>query len=64
MSAARESPGVETALDWAEIAAMLGDFSEAVAWLDYVEQREGALSNELSERRRKWTALTERVAGA
>jgi hypothetical protein len=61
MSAARDSRGVEAALDWAEIAAMLGDYGEAITWLDYVELQEGALNTELAARRRHWTALQERA---
>jgi hypothetical protein len=57
MAAAPDSPGVRTALDWAEVAAMLGDFREAVAWLDYVESHEGPLTSELAARRRAWAAL-------
>jgi hypothetical protein len=63
MSTGGDGPGVGAALDWAETAAMLGDFGEAVAWLDYVELREGALSSELAERRSEWMALKEPVAG-
>lgn len=54
MAAAPDGPGVETALDWAETAAMLGDFDEAASWLDYVELHGGALTAELIERRRAW----------
>jgi hypothetical protein len=45
---------VETAIDWAEIAAMLGDFREAVSWLVYVEWLQGTLSPELAARRERW----------
>jgi hypothetical protein len=44
------------ALDWAEIAAMLGDFRDAVAWLDVAEQLLGALPAELAARRPDWAA--------
>ena len=63
VAAARDTPGVRTALDWAEVAAMLGDFEEAVAWLDYVESQEGTLSAELTERRRNWSELVRPVGG-
>jgi hypothetical protein len=33
---------------------MLGDYAEAIAWLDYVESRSGPLSPELVELRRTW----------
>ncbi len=45
---------VETAIDWAETAAMLGDFREAVSWLAYVESLQGSLSPELAEVRKRW----------
>ncbi len=45
---------VETAIDWAETAAMLGDFGEAVSWLVYAEWLQGGLSPELAELREHW----------
>ena len=45
---------VETAVDWAETAAMLGDFPEAVSWLAYVEWLQGSLSPELADLRERW----------
>jgi hypothetical protein len=45
---------VDTALDWAEVAAMLGDFHEAVSWLEYVEWLSGTLPPELAELRKTW----------
>jgi hypothetical protein len=45
------------ALDWAEIAAMLGDYRDAVAWLDVAEQLLGGLPAELAARRPDWAAL-------
>jgi hypothetical protein len=45
---------VETAIDWAEIAGMLGDFREAVSWLVYVEWLQGSLSPELADMRKRW----------
>jgi hypothetical protein len=59
MAAAPECPGVETALDWAETAAMLGDYTEAIAWLDYAESRSGPLSPALTELRRTWAQLAD-----
>jgi hypothetical protein len=53
----RGAPGetsVETAIDWAETAAMLGDFREAVSWLAYVEWVQGTLPPELAELRARW----------
>lgn len=49
-------PAVSDALEWAEVAAMLGDFAEAVAWLEYVEQVDGALPAVFAERRADWSA--------
>jgi hypothetical protein len=45
---------VETAVDWAETAAMLGDFREAVSWLVYVERLQGSLSPELAGMQKRW----------
>ena len=45
---------VETAIDWAETAGMLGDFREAVSWLVYVEWVQGSLPPELAEMRKRW----------
>jgi hypothetical protein len=42
------------ALEWAEVAAMLGDYAEAVAWLEYVERVEGGLPEAFAERRADW----------
>jgi hypothetical protein len=50
---------VDTAVDWAEVAAMLGDYREAVSWLVYVEWLQGSLTPELEELRARW----ERAAG-
>jgi hypothetical protein len=50
------SPTVAMALDWAEVAAMLGDYREALAWLDYVERTKGGVPTEYAERRRAWLA--------
>jgi len=49
-----ELASIESALDWAEVAAMLGDFHEAVSWLEYVEWLQGSLPPELAERRTTW----------
>ena len=45
---------VETAVDWAEVAAMLGDYREAVSWLVYVEWLQGGLTPELEQLRARW----------
>jgi hypothetical protein len=50
----RELASIESALDWAEVAAMLGDFHEAVSWLECVEWLQGTLPPELAERRTTW----------
>ena len=44
------------ALEWAEVAAMLGDFADAVAWLEYAERVGGELPARLAERRADWSA--------
>jgi hypothetical protein len=44
----------ESAVDWAEIAAMLGDFREAVEWLDIAESISGELPVDMAARRRSW----------
>jgi hypothetical protein len=51
-----QSPPVAVALDWAEVAAMLGDYRDALRWLEYVERVSGALPAEYDERRRSWLA--------
>jgi hypothetical protein len=51
-----QSPPMAAALDWAEVAAMLGDYREALAWLEYVERASGALPAEYAEHRRAWLA--------
>jgi hypothetical protein len=45
---------VTVALDWAEVAAMLGDYRDALDWLAYVERIEGSVPAEYVERRRAW----------
>ena len=44
----------QRALDWADVAAMLGDFDEAVGWLERARQALGSLPPELEARRREW----------
>jgi hypothetical protein len=44
----------ERAVDWADVAAMLGDFEEAVGWLDHARELLGTLPPELEARRREW----------
>jgi hypothetical protein len=56
----RSAPVVTEALDWVDVAAMLGDYGEALAWLDYVERVEGGLPPEYAERRRAWLRLVAR----
>jgi hypothetical protein len=50
------SEEVQRALDWADVAAMLGDFEEAVSWLDRAAGLLGSLTPELEARRRDWLA--------
>lgn len=51
----QESPDeAQRALDWADVAAMLGDFNEAVGWLDRAREALGSLPPELEARRREW----------
>lgn len=59
-----DNPGVEAARDWADVAAMLGEFEEALSWLDYIESREGTLGPELEARRRGWLASVRSTADA
>ncbi len=54
--ASSDEEQVERALDWAEVAAMLGDFRDAIAWLDLAEQLRGSLPADLAARRRDWIA--------
>lgn len=58
------NPGVEAALDWADVAAMLGEFEDALSWLDYIESCEGTLRPELAARRRGWLASVRTTAHA
>jgi hypothetical protein len=44
----------QRAVDWADVAAMLGDFEEAVSWLDRVAALLGSLPPDLEARRRDW----------
>jgi hypothetical protein len=41
-------------LDWAEVAAMLGDFREAVSWLNLVESIGGTVPVALAAKRQLW----------
>jgi hypothetical protein len=52
----RRDDDVRRALDWAEIAAMLGDYREAVGWLDRVEMMLGSLPEKLAACRQDWSA--------
>jgi hypothetical protein len=44
----------QRAVDWADVAAMLGDFEEAVSWLDHAAKLLGSLPPDLDARRRDW----------
>jgi hypothetical protein len=44
----------QRAVDWADVAAMLGDFEEAVSWLDRAAKLLGSLPPDLDARRRDW----------
>jgi hypothetical protein len=48
------SEEAQRAVDWADVAAMLGDFAEAVGWLDRAAELLGALPPDLQARRRDW----------
>jgi hypothetical protein len=50
-----DHPAVSDALEWAEVAAMLGDYADAVAWLEYVERADGQLPDAFAERRADWS---------
>jgi hypothetical protein len=52
----KQDDEVQRALDWAEIAAMLGDYREAVGWMDRVEIILGSLPEKLASRRQDWAA--------
>jgi hypothetical protein len=45
---------VQRAVDWADVAAMLGDFEEAVGWLDRAAELAGSLPPDLEAQRRDW----------
>jgi hypothetical protein len=45
---------VQRAVDWADVAAMLGDFEEAVSWLDRARELLGSLPPDLEALRRDW----------
>jgi hypothetical protein len=50
----RRAAAVRRALDWAEVAAMLGDFREAVSWLNLVETIGGTVPGSLVDQRQLW----------
>jgi hypothetical protein len=50
---------VAAAADWAEIAEMLGDYHDAVGWLNLIKTIEGGLSQDLAERRQALIELAE-----
>jgi hypothetical protein len=41
-------------LDWAEVAAMLGDFREALSWLNLVESIGGTVPGHLVAQKQLW----------
>lgn len=45
---------IQRAVDWADVAAMLGDFEDAVSWLDRAAELLGSLPPDLEIRRRDW----------
>jgi hypothetical protein len=50
----RRAAAVRRALDWAEVAAMLGDFREALSWLNLVESIGGSIPGHLVAQRQVW----------
>jgi hypothetical protein len=54
LSPSARAAAIEAALDWAEVAAMLGDYQEALSWLGYIESRRASLAPELAARRAAW----------
>jgi hypothetical protein len=50
----RRAAAIRRALDWAEVAAMLGDFREALSWLNLVESIGGTVPDALVAERRLW----------
>jgi hypothetical protein len=50
----RRAAAIGRALDWAEVAAMLGDFREALSWLNLVESIGGKIPDGLLDQRRLW----------
>ena len=50
----RRAAAVRRALDWAEVAAMLGDFREALSWLNLVESIGGTVPGYLVDQRQGW----------
>jgi hypothetical protein len=45
---------IAAAVEWAEVAAMLGDYAEAVGWLGVIDSLGGPLPSELAARRPDW----------
>jgi hypothetical protein len=49
-----EGEEAQRALDWADVASMLGDFKEALSWLDRATELLGSLPPDHEARRREW----------
>jgi hypothetical protein len=50
----RRAAAIRRALDWAEVAAMLGDIREALSWLNLVESIGGTIPGHLIDQRQLW----------
>jgi hypothetical protein len=50
----RRAAAIHRALDWAEVAGMLGDFREALSWLNLVESIGGTVPDGLVAERSVW----------
>jgi hypothetical protein len=53
-SAGRRAAAIRRALDWAEVAAMLGDFREALSWLNLAESIGANIPADLIAQRQLW----------
>jgi hypothetical protein len=54
MGNSRRAAAVRRALDWAEVAGMLGDFREALSWLSLAESIGGSIPGDLLAKRELW----------
>lgn len=52
----RDDGAIATAIDWADVAAMLGDYQEALWWLSIAERAAGRASAQIASRRELWEA--------